>query len=661
MSARIEGVSIVLAVALAASCAMADNVAKIGSVEYETLQDALDAAAGQNCTITLLYDIDVTTQLDLPAGGGYSNVVTLDGGGHTIRQAAATRIFHSPEAYTFLVLTNITVLGGGEACSTANDTVKGVGTVYSTSGNSGNFRITFDAGTIVSNFYTRGPMFDLAQSAAVVNDGALITCNRASDADAYMGCVFRVTSGSVTMNGGEISANAGNYGTVVLIRNAAGRFTMNGGAIKSNDCFRSGINGGVINAYSGGTVTINDGLIAENFCSAAGTTYTASNLKTTGVVFPNSNAVFNFNGGKIIGNDGIGVYVRNGYAVVARLSGDGIIAANAGPSFCRHDTDVAIALVGDFNGFVEVYTAKSSSNTSTDGAWIVATNAAEYAGAWNIHAYGFPFRIGVQEDGTKNIWLRNQNEAKIGGTEYDTLDRAFSSASNGATIELLRDIARNGKTQLPTPPAKTLTIDGCGHRLYRSAGTNMLDFATAGANLTLTNVALWGGCSTSYSVYTNGDFRGNAALLRDGVAATLTLAGDVTFEDFCGTNALLAVGEGGTLNLFGAAVTNMSNKAVDATGGTVGLKGETFVHDNANGDLDVANGGILSLCGDLLGKVHVTVAGAEAYDGQMFGTTTGAWGGLENFVNGGEDKKLHVSGSDGRLAWFKRGFIMMVQ
>jgi len=155
--------------------------------------------------------------------------------------------------------------------------------------------------------------------------------------------------------------------------------------------------------------------------------------------------------------------------------------------------------------------------------------------------------------------------------------------------------------------------------------------------------------------------RGSAALLRDGVAATLTLAGDVTFEDFCGTNALIAMGEGGTLNLFGMAVTNMSNKAVDATGGTVGLKGETFVHDNANGDLDVANGGILSLCGDLLGKVHVTVAGAEAYDGQEFGTTTGAWDGLDNFVNGGEDKRLHVSGGNGKLTWSRRGFMMLVQ
>ena len=94
---------------------------------------------------------------------------------------------------------------------------------------------------------------------------------------------------------------------------------------------------------------------------------------------------------------------------------------------------------------------------------------------------------------------------------------------------------------------------------------------------------------------------------------------------------------------------------------TVGIRGATFVHDNEGGDIDVANGGILSLYGDLTGRVHVTVAGLEAYDGQWFGTATGAWSGLDRFVNGGSNSKLHVSGNGGKLTWCKRGFVMLVQ
>ena len=87
------------------------------------------------------------------------------------------------------------------------------------------------------------------------------------------------------------------------------------------------------------------------------------------------------------------------------------------------------------------------------------------------------------------------------------------------------------------------------------------------------------------------------------------------------------------------------------------MKGATIVKDNAGGDIDVADGNILSLNGNLTGKVHVTVAGAEAYEGQRFGTRTANWTGFENFVNGGSDPKLTVTKS-GVLVWFRRGFIV---
>ena len=656
--------SLVLAAALAASCAMADNVAKIGTAEYETLQEAFDAAAGRACTVKLLSDVDVTQQLNLPVGGSNTKIVTLDGDGHTIRQAAKTRIFYATAAHTYLVLTNVTILGGGEAMSTADDTSIGIGTVFKPGAGTSSIKVTLNAGTVVSNFYVRGSMFEMGQSGAVMNEGSKVTCNVGQQV-AYESCAFKFTTGSFTMNGGEISYNTGAYGVAVLMYNK-GTFTMNGGVIKGNKTLSTVQNGGVVNLYSNAsTFNMNGGLITENTCISASAGYSVADInkmKNPGVVIYSTSAQFNFKGGRIVGNDGIGVFLAENVRPI-NISGNGIIM---GGSLCpavvrRSDIKPGLALVGDFSGYVEAYTANSYTNTTYDGNWIVATNAANYAGAENIHAHGYPYRIGVQEEGTQNIWFRTPNEARVGDREYDTLNNAMSGAASGSRIELLRDVLFGTKATRLRPPAKSLTIDGRGHKICRAASTNMIDFINAGADLTLTNVVLWGGHSTCYNVYTNGDMRGSAAMLYDGVNATLTLAGDVTFKDFDGMNALFAVGEGGTLNLFGTAMTNMPNKAVDATGGTVGLKVETFVYGNANGDVDVANGSILSLCGDLLGKVHVTVAGAEAYDGQKFGTTTGAWSGLENFVNGGDNKKLYVSGSGGRLAWCKRGFLMLVQ
>lgn len=663
-----SGLAVAFAAALAASCAMADSVAKIGTTEYETLQEAFDAATGRKCTVTLLSDIDVTQQLNFPKCGSSSKDITLDGDGHTIRQAAATRIFCATSAYTYVTFKDVTILGGGETYSTADDTSIGIGTVFRAGVGTSSIKVTLDAGTVVSNFYMAANLFNMAQGSVTMNEGAIVTCNvgqRTVIGTTVYGGMFGFTTGTMTMNGGEISYNTGSYGVAVLLNNT-GRFTMNGGVIKGNKTLSTVQNGGVINLYqNASTFTMNGGLITENTCINATAGYDLidiNKMKNPGVIINSGSAQFNFKGGRIVGNDGIGVMLSDGTKPI-NVSGDGIIM---GGSLCpavvrRLDTDPAIALVGDFTGYVEAYIAGRSTYTSQDGNWIVATNAADYAGAENIHAHGYTSRIGVQEEGTQDIWFRTPNQAKIGEREYATLDDAMAGATSGAKIELLRDVVRDAKSTWPTPPAKTLTIDGCGHKLYRAAGTNLLVFATAGADLTLTNVVLWGGHSTCYNVYTNGDMRGSAAMLLDGVNATLTLAGDVTFEDFDGANALFAVGEGGTLNLFGTAITNMTNKAVDATGGTVGLKGETFVYGNEGGDVDVANGGILSLCGDLLGKVHVTVAGAEASEGQRFGTTTGAWSGLDNFVNGGEDRKLVVSGNGGKLTWCRRGFMMLVQ
>ena len=247
--------------------------------------------------------------------------------------------------------------------------------------------------------------------------------------------------------------------------------------------------------------------------------------------------------------------------------------------------------------------------------------------------------------------------AKIGATEYATLAEALSAATDGATIELMRDCLMTASI---VPPAnKAITINGASYRIFRRMKDPLVTATTDGGNMTFTNVELNEGYFTCRDSYTN-HVDGVLVKTHDGVAATVTLGPGTILSGGRGTNALVRVANGATVNLDGCVITGAVNRAVAASaGGTLGVKGATIVKNNAGGDIDVANGNILSLNGDLTGSVHVTVAGAEACEGQRFGTRTGEWTGYENFINGGDNPKLRVSKS-GALVWYRRGFVIAV-
>jgi hypothetical protein len=257
---------------------------------------------------------------------------------------------------------------------------------------------------------------------------------------------------------------------------------------------------------------------------------------------------------------------------------------------------------------------------------------------------------------TGELKWREPGAAKIGSDEYATLAAAISAAEDGATVELLRDCQMTASI---VPPAnKSITIDGAGYRIFRSMKDPLVNASTAGGNMTFKNVELNEGFFTHRKSFTN-HVDGVLVNTLDGVAATVTLGPGTILSGGRGTNALVRVANSATVNLDGCVITGAVNRAIAASaGGTLGVKGATIVKDNAGGDIDVANGNILSLNGDLTGCVHVTVAGAEAFEGQQFGTKTGDWEGVENFINGGSNPKLHVS-TGGTLSWCRRGLAII--
>ena len=650
-----------ICIAMFATSAIA-GVCKIGTTEYDTLAAAVAAVCnGSNdATITLTADIDIMAEI-LVSSFPKNKTCTIDGDGHVIRQAYAGRLFRVTSNFTRFTFKDVTILGGGEAYSTVDAQVRGTFFCIHSGGAS---RLTLDSGCVVSNFVSYGALIGADVNNyypnwnIVINDGAVVACNRSTVA----GCIVKVerwdNATCFTINGGEIFGNSAPNGTVAYL-----------------DAFNK--------SRTTPIVVIRGGSIHDNTVTS---TYTENGLffcdygpidisMTGGEIYDNAGSVFHIrrgggypgrvhiSGGKIFGNSGYAVYdFQTASPNSMFLSGDAIVSGNGGDGYTGlYIKNEAVsmpraALEGDFTGFAYLFGANDYARHALDQVY--GTNLASYAGAENIRQgdANHPERVLETQAETGELVWKNPNSAKIGTTEYATLAAALSAAADGATIELMRDCLMTASI---VPPAnKAITINGAGYRIFRSMKDPLVKATTAGGNMKFTNVELNEGYFTSRNSYTN-HVDGAIVNTADGVAATVTLGTGTILSGGRGTNALVRVANGATVNLDGCVITGAVNRAVAASaGGTLGVKGATVVKDNAGGDIEVENGNILSLNGDLSGSVHVTVAGTEAHEGQQFGVRTGNWAGTENFVNGGDNSKLHVS-DGGALVWCRRGFAVM--
>ena len=635
------------------------GVCKIGTTEYDSLQEAFNSktSASADFTVTLLTDIDVASRITVPCFNGMS--CTVDGAGHAIRQAYAGRMFSASQHFTHITFKNVTILGGGEACSTVDPKVYGV-FFYPHSGASS---LTLDSGCVVSNFVVSnsgaliGSDDNYPQWNVNVKSGAVIACNS--------GRIFRVAGDMKTLkiSGGEIYGNSGGNGSIAFLDalGATARRTIpiveiSGGRIHDNATSSPVDEGGLFScgygpmdiSVTGGEIFENTGTVFYQYRSEAGREYVSR---------------VHFSGGMVYGNSGFAVRDNQSEAAALPsmyLSGDAIVAGNRSSGGMQglyvgyeYRTPARTVLEGDFTGFAYLCGDQSSSQRGIGKVY--GTNLASYVGAERIYQGGSSIRVLQTDATTGELKWQDPKSAKIGATEYAKLADALSAATDGSTIELMRDCLMTASI---VPPAnKAITINGAGYRIFRRMKDPLVKATTAGGNMTFTNVELNEGYFTHRDAYTN-HVDGVIVNTSDGVAATVTLGPGTVLSGGRGTNALIRVASGATVNLDGCVITGAVNRAIAASaGGTLGVKGATIVRDNAGGDIDVANGNILSLNGNLTGSIHVTVAGVEACEGQRFGTRTGEWTGYENFINGGDNPKLRVSKS-GALVWYRRGFVI---
>lgn len=628
------------------------GVCRIGTTEYDSLQAAFDAAPNKNATIELLEDLDLSESVVIPRIG-VSYTCTLDGCGHTINRKFRGQAFVGSDSFIHIHFRNVVVNGGGETYSTASDSTNGYGTFFLTKNDASS--VTLESGCVISNFVSWGALIgqNYGYWKVYVKDGARVVCNTVSgNSVPKTALLFDIKGGLIQIDGGEIAYNTATGPYVASGNQNAETMSVNGGDIHHNtgNCAFYPFN------YNGKTIAVSGGQIHDN----------ASGL----VNFGSGWGRIIMTGGMIYGNASSGIRINYGDNApgTLRISGDAVVAGNGG-SEVNQNAGVAteyayrdvnrVVLDGDFTGYALIGDTSTSQGGRFDiGSAGVVTNAGNYAGAENFHYSGKIDRILKDDPDAPGLmrW-REPKKAKIGGTEYSTLAAALAAAADGAVIELAEDAL---VTETLVPPAgKSVTVDGKGRRIFRCGAFPLFTLSEEGSSLLVRNVTVQGGRRTSYGAHADGDIAGEIADATAGVSARIAFGENVAFRDVDGSHSLIAVAAGSTVAFDGAVATNIANAAVVAeTGSTVEVRGATEIHGN-DGDIAAADANVLKLTGNLTGRVHVTVAGAEAFNGQVLGHATGDWTGLENFINGGDDAKLQLGLNGGILSWSKPGLLLL--
>jgi hypothetical protein len=249
--------------------------ATIGNRLYETLEEALDAAAGTEAVITIKKDLAVSSTIVLDRAGTRITLKGDDGPARTI--TGPGDLLFSLSGSSLTLDAGLTLYKGG---------VK----VYSGS------ELVLKAGAKISGASGRG---------VTVNPYGTFTMSGGS-VEGNAGGVNIQNHGAFTMSGGSVEGNrTGGSGGGVYV-NIAGMFTMTGGSVKGNEVTAdNGLGGGVF-VYNQGTFIMTGGSIEGNRITGA--------TGFGGGVYISPYVVFTMGGGSIDGNfayHGGGLYVAN--------------------------------------------------------------------------------------------------------------------------------------------------------------------------------------------------------------------------------------------------------------------------------------------------------------------------------------------------------------
>ncbi len=409
------------------------NVAKIGDVEYTSLQAAVDAATtGQ--TIILLADVELTETLIIPA----DKTIALDLNGKTVSMADAS----GATAALIKNNGNLTITDGTEGKAgklSFNSTTPSANNGYACNTISNYGTITIEAGTI-ENTTVGGACYALdnyAGSTATINGGKLTAEKTAVR-------IFNWTNGdaakaTLNVNGGEIYSKDG-YAINVNSGNApAVALNITGGTITTDDTdynlavyvvnkgtaenFTASVTGGTFNGYYA-LNGITSATMAKGAVSITDGTF-------TGVICYEEPAYGFISGGTYSNN--VNEYCAEGF----------VCEQNADGTFGIQEAEVVVAKIGDveYTSFKDALAAAQDGDTIKLIANVVCAEKPVYGGSIvcvDVNGYTFEsndynrVRNVISADGA----IASNNIKFVSGFGWEVYNAAGSTSYEGTNFHV---------------------------------------------------------------------------------------------------------------------------------------------------------------------------------------------------------------------------------
>lgn len=359
----------------------AENVAKIGDVEYETLQEAVNVVQ-EGETITLIADVELAEMVTFPVG----KTATLDLNGKSISMEESI----ISTAYALQNLGNLTLKDG---VGTGSINARGI---YNGAEDNTSAEMTVLSGT----YNAKGT----GGGAAIFNYAkAVLTGGTFTSVDSYS---LNNRAGASMEIAQDVKATGGIY-------NTGAELTVNGANISNS---RSGSH--TIYAWNS-AVIINDGTIHNNNAGNA-------------TVFADGTSTITIDGGKFSIANGKDIHGWTSCLIDAKGSAAYTINDGEFKGHIRVQTGAEMTINGGTfeNTHAEAYaiygTVSVKGGTFTDDA------SKNFASTYLAEGY-----IVAENNG---VYTVAQPVAKIGETCYATLEDAFKAATSGCTIDILSDV-----------------------------------------------------------------------------------------------------------------------------------------------------------------------------------------------------------------------------
>lgn len=427
---------LIIALALFPSFALADGpVAAIGSTQYDSIQDAVDAA-GKGDVVTLIGDASLSDSITISTG----KEIVLDLNGHSMNSS-------HPGAF----IVNYGDLTINDSSAAADSHGIGAGCVYTTDTDAQGRAAVENYGTLVIN-------------GGIFGDKNIYTTDIN---DVQRGNAVR-NYGIATINGGAFTCcdNYTNGGYAYAIANGSANYPDAVMTINYATAYGS-ING--ILAADSGILTVKDG----NYILGDGT---ETNLWR--VVYTSGKGVVNIEGGNYVRNCNTGYGFFGGIVNIyggtfaENVCSKGIVIDSGNVNIIGGTFDSKVSINanvpvlitgGNFSDFSDLdgYVSGASSTTTEGGTTVVTPNSADNA-------------VASLERGSRTLY-------------YTSLNDAIAEARDGETVEVLKDTTISSALEIKN----NITIDGNNNTVTANERAGIYIKADLD-NLTITDLTLKG-------------------------------------------------------------------------------------------------------------------------------------------------------------------------